>query len=199
MRKRFMRILPVLLMLTIVALMAGAIACTPSQPAGTTPSEPVLEITKGNVSKSLSMTDIKALPVTEWTGCLRHENGPVEGPFRMKGVTILDLCFVVGGMEEDEAAEADAPDGFAELPYKNIVENNFKTYDAVTGKEVLHGNLVVLLAYEQDGKPLNEDSGPFRVAILGGDNVATQGYMWMKQISKVKVHKWGDYYGDKPL
>ena len=45
MRKRSIRVLPVLLILMVLALMAGAIACTPSQLAGTTPSEPVLEIT----------------------------------------------------------------------------------------------------------------------------------------------------------
>ena len=59
--------------------------------------------------------------------------------------------------------------------------------------------MVVLLAYEQDGKPLDKDSGPFRVAVLGGKDIATEGYMWMKQISKIKVHNWGDYYGGKAL
>lgn len=191
MRNMLMWFTPLLL---VIMLMAGVVACSQSSTDETTPSKPILTVTKGSESKSLTMEDIRAMPTTEWVGCLRKENGPIEGPFRMKGVTVLDLCYAVGGMNVTQAAEIAAPDGFVELSYKNIMDNDFKTYDATTGKLCPHGNLVVLLAYEQDGQPLDKDSGPLRVAILGGENVATEGFFWMKQISKVDIHQGVDYY-----
>ena len=104
-------------------------------------------VTKDSESKSLTMEDLKAMPTTEWTGCLRKGNGPIEGHFRMKSVTILNLCYAAGGMNTTQAAKAIALDGFTELPCKNIMESDFKTYNAATGELCPHGNLVVLLAY----------------------------------------------------
>lgn len=190
MRNTLMRFTPLFLVIMLmIGLMAGAVACTQSPPAETVPSKPILTVTKGSESNNFSMEDLRAMPATEWTGCLRKENGPIEGPFRMKGVTIPNLCYAVGGINTTEVAEAMAPDGFVELPYKCILDSDFKTYDATTGERIPHGNLVVLLAYEQEGQPLDKDSGPLRVVILGGENVATEGYLWMKQISKVDIHE----------
>ena len=189
---RFTHLFLVIMLMT--GLMAGAVACSQPSSDEITRSTPILTVTKDSESKNFTMEDLKAMPVTEWTGCLRKENGPIEGPFRMKGVTILNLCYAAGGMNTTQAAEAIAPDGFVELPCKRIMESDFKTYDAATGESCPHGNLVVLLAYEQDGQPLDRDSGPLRVVILGGENVATEGFLWMKKISKVDIHEWVDYY-----
>ena len=195
--------MPLFLTVTLmVILMAGTTACSQTSPVETTPSKPILTVTKSTESKSYTtgtkdieskrytMEELKAMPATEWVGCLRHNDGRIEGPFHAKGVTVLDLCNAVGGINTTEAAEANAPDGFVDLPYKSIVESNFKTYDATTGKECPHGDVITLLAYEQDGQPLDKSSGPLRIMILAGDNVATHGYLWMKQITKIDIHEW---------
>lgn len=191
MRNKVTRFMLLFLTVTLVViLMAGTTACSQTSPGETTPSKPILTLTKGTESKSYTMEELKEMPATEWVGYMRHNDGRIEGPIHAKGVTVLDLCDTVGGIDTTEAAEANAPDGFVELPYKSIVESNFKTYDATTGKECPHGDVITLLAYEQDGQPLDKSSGPLRIMILAGENVATHGYLWMEQITKIDIHEW---------
>jgi len=183
--------MPIFLTVTLmVILMAGTTACSQTSPGETTPSKPILTVTKGAESNSYTMEDLKAMPTTEWIGCLRHNDGRIEGPIHAKGVTVLNLCNAIGGIDTTEGIEATVPDGFVELPYKSLVESNFKTYDATTGKECPHGDVITLLAYEQDGQPLDKSSGPLRIMILAGENMATHGYLWMKQITKIDIHEW---------
>jgi DMSO/TMAO reductase YedYZ molybdopterin-dependent catalytic subunit len=57
-------------------------------------------------------------------------------------------------------------------------------------KEVLHGELKLILMYEQDGKSLSQDGGkPLRVAIVGTDGLLTEGNMWIKWVNKIAVMK----------
>ena len=191
MRNRSIRFVPLFLTVIVLAgLMAGSTACSLTSHGETTPSKPILTLTKGTESKSYTMEELKAMPATEWVGYMRHNDGRIEGPIHAKGVTVLDLCNAIGGINTTEAAQATAPDGFVDLPYKSIVESNFKTYDATTGEECPHGAVIALLAYEQDSQPLDKSSGPLRIMILAGENVATHGYLWMKKITKIDIQKW---------
>jgi len=188
MRNTLMWLAPLFL---VIMLMASAVACSQPSSDQTTPPKPILTVTKGSVSKNFTMEDLKAMPTTEWAGCLRKENGPIEGPFVGKGVEILQLCNTVGGLQPGESAQAMMKDGFTELIYNNIVERQFKTYDTKTGKECPPpDNVIALLAYEQDGKPLVGDFAPLRLMILAGENKATHGYLWLGGITKVEIHKW---------
>jgi len=100
MRSKF--IWTLFLVAILVVVMAGVVSCAPSSGSGTEAAKPILTITKGNVSKSFTMEELKALPSVEVVGCLMDEDYFVTGPFRAKGVAVLELCKTVGGMGADE-------------------------------------------------------------------------------------------------
>ena len=192
MRFKFIRSVPVFIVVVLLMLvMVCTVSCSEASSDGAKKSETILTITKGDESKSYTMEELKSMPSVEASGCLRREDGTIEGPFQAKGVAVIELCKTVGGLGTDETAEFSCADGFVSLNYQHLTESNFKTYDAATGERCYDGALTILLAYEVDGKPLVEDSGgPLRVMILGGEDIATHGYLWMKGINKVDIHKW---------
>lgn len=174
----------------LVMVMAGVVSCAPSSGGGTEADTPVLTITKGSESKSLTMEELKALPSVEAVGCLMDEDYLVTGPFRAKGVAVLELCEIVGGLGADEEVEFDFADGFTMLHYNHLIASNFKTYDAKTGERCPHGDVTVLLAYEVGGEPPEEYKGGYlRLMVLAGENIATTGILCIQGVTKVDIHK----------
>jgi DMSO/TMAO reductase YedYZ molybdopterin-dependent catalytic subunit len=112
--------------------------------------------------------------------------GIVNGPFDIKGVSILDLCDLVGGVNSSEFVRVSAIDQYSMVFSYNQLHGDFITYD--TGlHEIESDDLVTVLMYELDGEPLTEDLGsPLRIAIIG-DNVLTEGHYWVKWIDKVEI------------
>lgn len=192
MRCKYIRSLPIIsVVILLLMVMVFTASCGQASSNGAKTSETILTITKGGASKSYTMEEIKSMPFAEASGCLRREDGTIEGPFQAKGVAVIDLCETVGGLGTDETAEFSCADGFVSLNYQHLTESNFKTYNADTGERCSHGAVTALLAYDVDGKTLGEDSGgPLRVMILGGEDIATNGFLWMKGINKVDIHKW---------
>lgn len=114
--------------------------------------------------------------------------GIVNGPFDIKGVPLLDLCDLVGGVDSSEFVRVAAVDNYSMVFSYNQLHGEFITYD--TGlHEVDSDGLVVVLMYELDGEPLTEDLGnPLRIAIIG-DDVLTEGHYWVKWIDRVEILK----------
>ncbi|MFA5375482.1 MAG: molybdopterin-dependent oxidoreductase [Dehalococcoidia bacterium] len=112
--------------------------------------------------------------------------GIVNGPFDIKGVTLLDLCDLAGGVETTEFVRISAVDHYSMVFSYNQLHGEFITYNTSL-REVENDGLTVAIIYEQDGAPLTEDCGrPLRVALIG-DNVLTEGMYWVKWINKIEV------------
>jgi DMSO/TMAO reductase YedYZ molybdopterin-dependent catalytic subunit len=112
--------------------------------------------------------------------------GIVNGPFDIKGVSILDLCDLVGGVNSSEFVRVSAVDQYSMVFSYNQLHGDFITYDTDL-HEIENNDLVIVLMYELEGKPLTEDLGsPLRIAIIG-DNVLTEGHYWVKWIDKVEI------------
>jgi hypothetical protein len=63
------------------------------------------------------------------------------------------------------------------------VNGEFITYDT-EGNEIPAGELTMILAYEEDGKPIPEEfGGPLRIAIIGPDQPITDGHWWIRFVS----------------
>jgi DMSO/TMAO reductase YedYZ molybdopterin-dependent catalytic subunit len=146
-------------------------------------------VIKGAESKSLTMEDLKSLPATEGVGHFMNSVGEIMGPFNAKGVSLTEICNLVGGMEPSEAARVVAKDGYAmTLSYKRLAANDFTTFDCATGKEVPHQDINVLLVYEEDGQPVDpESAGRLRLMVIGADTQATEGHWWVKWINEVEI------------
>lgn len=145
---------------------------------------------RDGIKKTLSYRDIKSLPAYCGNGGFFSTVGIIYGPYKTKGVTIEYLCKQVGGVLQNDVVMISAEDGYSTvLDYKQI-QGEFITYDR-NFKEAPHGELKIILMYEQDGKPLSDEDGkPFRIAIVGTKKeLLTEGNYWVKWVNKIEVLK----------
>jgi len=141
---------------------------------------------------TLSLKDIKALEPKTGQGGFFTTTGVIHGPYNVKGVSIADLCELVGGMGPSDGVMVSARDGYSAFFEHDEVEGNIPTseYDPATGnlKEVPHENLGLIVMYEQDGKPLSDDDGkPLRLAVAGDDRLLTEGFRWVRWVDRIEV------------
>lgn len=141
---------------------------------------------------TLSLKDIEAMGSTMAQGGFFTTTGVIHGPYDVKGVSIEDLCDLVGGLGPSDGVLVSAVDGYSAFFEHDEVEGNIPTseYDPATGnlKEVPHEDLGLILMYEQDGKPLSEDDGkPLRLAVAGDDRLLTEGFRWVRWVDRMEV------------
>ena len=183
MKKFFTRwALPAAALVTLSSVLFLAGACKSAGPA-------VLTVVKGGQTKTLTMTDLKALSAVSGSTGDITSSGTIEGPFEYKGVPLTDVLKAVGGITSDEAIRISAKDGYSmTMSYKQAAEGGeFPTYDRATGKEVTpSGALTVFLAYEKDGKAIDQTVGPLRLGIMAPGQV-TDGHWWVKWAQKIEV------------
>jgi DMSO/TMAO reductase YedYZ molybdopterin-dependent catalytic subunit len=171
----------------VITLMCLALALTACANSGGEDIEWNLMLV-GDEEIVLSYDEIKAMPSYEGYGGFFTTVGVVNGPFEAKGVPLEDICGLVGGITSSDVVRVSAPDGYSMVLSYEQIQGDFVTYDPETMKEVPHGELKVILMYEQDGKPLPETDGrPLRVAIVGADELLTEGLYWVKWVDKIET------------
>lgn len=188
MKERTKRILYVLVgILMLFVTVTGLIGCA----SGNSPSggSTVLTLIKGDQTITYTLKSLKGLPtVTGWAGQM-SSTGTISGPFQYKGVAMSELLKAVGGVTETDAVRVSAKDGYAmTLSYRQLTEGNFTVIDSTTGKEVTAASQPqVFVAYEEDGKPIDENIGPLRLGIVTSQNQVTEGHWWVKWTQKIEV------------
>jgi len=140
--------------------------------------------------KVLSYKDITELPDYEGNGGFFSTVGIVYGPYEAKGVTLADLCELVGGIEPTDTLMISAQDGYSTVFDYDQVMGEFITYNTDL-QEVPHDELKTILMYEEDGKPLSDEDGkPLRIAIVGTkEGLLVEGSYWVKWVNKIEVLK----------
>ncbi|MDD5039342.1 MAG: molybdopterin-dependent oxidoreductase [Dehalococcoidales bacterium] len=172
--------------ITTIKLVFGTEATT--APTTTTESA-AITVTKGTQTKSYTMTQLKALtPISGYSGT-KNKAGVITGPLPYKGVALTDfLLNAVGGLSNGDSVKLTAKDGYAKtLTYDQILQGTFTTYDKSGNAVDPETKLVVFLAYEADGKALDESTGPIQLAIMTCQNQVTDGSNFVKQIEKIEV------------
>lgn len=164
-------------------------AATPTSEEGSEGSGvAALTVTKESASESFTLDDVQAMPAEEGWGGLMNSVGEISGPFEYKGVPLLDLVESVGELGEEDAVRIEAKDGYAmTFSYEQLTGGDFTTLDSKTGEEVPHDELTVIVAYEEDGEPLGEQTGPLRIAILSDEDQVTEGHWWIKWVTKIDI------------
>jgi hypothetical protein len=107
--------------LCIVLISATLLACRcaphvrPSPSSSGIPSDnaqPILTLTGPTSSQALTLAQLRAMPATEgWAG-IKTSVGTIFKPARYKGVSVINLCNLVGGLGEDTALDIVAADGY---------------------------------------------------------------------------------------
>jgi hypothetical protein len=148
-----------------------------------------LTIVNGTQTKTMTMADIQALtPVTGSTGLITS-SGTIDGPYNLQGAALSDILKTVGGITVNDAVKISAKDGYSmTLSYNQVMNGTeFPIYNAATGKEeAAAGNVVVFIAYEQDGKVIGTDIGPLRICIMAPGQI-TDGQWWVKWVQTITV------------
>ena len=144
----------------------------------------------GDCERVLSYNEIRAIPSCEGRGGFFTTVGIVNGPFECKGVSLEELCNLVGGINATDTVRICASDGYLMVFTRDQVRGDFVTYDPATMREVPHTDQEVLLMYEQDGSPLSEDTGgPLRVAIVSKGKLLTEGHYWVQWVDTIEITK----------
>jgi hypothetical protein len=195
--KRLFNKLPLLsgiiLVLTIIATgLAGCKGSTVTvtvSPGSTTTATAALTVVNGTQTKTLTMAELKNLPVISGSTGLISSSGSIDGPYQYQGVALTDILKSVGGITANNAIRISAKDGYSmTFSYNQVVNGTeFPTYDSTTGKEVTPaGTITLFLAYEKDGQPIDDTVGPLRIGIMAPGQV-TDGHWWIKWAQKIEV------------
>jgi DMSO/TMAO reductase YedYZ molybdopterin-dependent catalytic subunit len=170
---------------------ASTITATPEPTAG----KVVLTIIGPEGEKAFTMVDLMQLPVTEGQAGIKSSTGRITIPSLFKGVSMLDLVALVGGLGEDMGVNVVAEDGYAmTFSLDQLTQGNFIAYDPATGEEKkIEDKLQVILAYERDGQPLTPESdGTLRLVIISPkNNQVTDGHWSVKWVNKIEVKPLG--------
>jgi DMSO/TMAO reductase YedYZ molybdopterin-dependent catalytic subunit len=196
------------LLLALVLLIAACTGATPTPvvivvtataedtPVPTENVAPVLEITGPSETKSLTMDELKSLPVTEGYAGIKSSTGKITPPTPCKGVALKDLAEYIGGMDETNGFSVMAEDGYSiTFSYDQLRNGSFIAYDPATGAELKNPvELTAIVVYEVDGKPLNEkEDGTLRLAIVSPElNQVTDGHWSVKWVNKLEVKSLGE-------
>ncbi|NLG26586.1 MAG: molybdopterin-dependent oxidoreductase [Chloroflexi bacterium] len=164
---------------------------TPAPTVAPVTIDATLALRNADTSQTLDYAAIKALPVTEgWAGT-KSSTGHITPPEYYRGVSIKDLCELIGPFDDTMAVNVVAKDGYAmTMSYDQIVNGTFVTFDPATGDEVVREDkLTVIVAYERDGEPLPvEADGSLRLYVVGGDkNQVTDGHWSVKWVREVII------------
>jgi len=176
----------VLLTTTILAGCSGGSA---GQPAARSP-DATLTIKSADQAVTLTWDEIKDLPTYEGPGGRISSVGRVTPPTAFKGITVEDLCALVGGFTEENSVQITAKDGYGmTFSYDQITKGAYDTYDPSTGEnKAFDGRLWTVIAYQEEGESVPPDrDGPLRLAILGTDKVITDGHWWIKWVESIEV------------
>ena len=164
-------------------------------PPSPTPAKVLLEVVSPSGSKSLTMSDLEALPVIEGQAGMKSSTGKITVPALFKGVSLIDLANLVGGLDPSMGIDVVAKDGYImTFSYDQIKNGDFIAYDPATGDEKKEKEaLTVIVAYQGDGKPIPEDGdGPLRLAIISEkNNQVTDGHWSVKWITKIELKPLG--------
>jgi DMSO/TMAO reductase YedYZ molybdopterin-dependent catalytic subunit len=138
----------------------------------------------------LKESDISRLQSFESRGGFKTSAGSLRGTGTYTGVRLIDLCNLVGGINDTCSLRITASDGYSMVyAYDQVMGHNLVTFDPATGDEANHTQpLTTVLAYYRDGSDLNsEDGGPLRLAILGPEGLLTEGHWWIKYVVKIEI------------
>jgi len=195
-RLRAARLLAPAGVLVAVGLVALAAACGGSgDQASLSPSDtgPVVLTVRGDdATRTFTMDQLQALPAYEGYAGIKSSTGVITPPSKYKGVPLTELADLVGGITEANGVTIVAKDGYGmTFSYQQIAGGGFTTFDPATGEEEpADGELTVIVAYEHEGQPIDEDDGPLKLAIAQETPAqVTEGHWAIKWLGEVSVTK----------
>jgi DMSO/TMAO reductase YedYZ molybdopterin-dependent catalytic subunit len=188
-RIKVLLVVSALLVLALVALILISVHPWQGQADAETKAWKVTLVGREGAERILSYDDITSLPSYKGNGGFFTTVGVVYGPYVAKGVTLSELCNLVGGVTPSDAVMVSATDGYSFVFDYDQIMGDFITYSSEDLRETPHDELRTVLMYQQDGKPLShEDGKPLRIAIVGTKKgLLVEGSYWVKWVDRIEV------------
>jgi hypothetical protein len=148
----------------------------------------VLSVIKGTETKTYSLSNLRSMTALSGYAGKKSKSGTITGPLAYKGVALTNLLSSVGGISAGMSVKFTAKDGYSKtLTYEQISQGTFTTYDTSGNAVNPDGTPTVFIAYEIDGKVLDESTGPVQLAIMTCQNQVTDGSNFINQLEKIEV------------
>ncbi len=183
----------VLIAVGLVALVAACGGSGDRASPAPSASGPVILTVRGEEgSRTFTMGQLEALPSYEGYAGIKSSTGRITPPSKYEGVPLAALADLVGGISAANGVTIVAKDGYGmTFSFRQIMENGFTTYDPATGEEEpADGKLTVLVAYRHEGKPIDEDDGPLKLAVAEDTpGQVVDGHWAIKWLEEVSVTK----------
>ena len=186
----------------ILVIASVAIACGDASPApGDDSSSPgaaasmggqvVLTVAGETTTEEFTLDEVRSLPPTTGYAGIKTSVGTIEPPVAYTGVSVEELADLVGGLGEDTKVTLVAKDGYGmTFSYDQVVNDEFVTFDPATGdEESADGDLTMLIAYEREGEPLDQEGeGPLRLVVAEATPAqVVDGHWSVKWVDRVEV------------
>lgn len=178
-----------LLLVTLIL----ALSLVPGCWWGGTEEPTALTIVNGDTTRELTLSEIEAMTAVEgWGGRLKSDGVTVEGPYQYKGVSLVNLCDLVGGITSSNSVKVTAEDGYSMTFGYNqaTASGGFTFFNAADPAEEIPvpSSYHVILAYKEGGELLpHQHGGPLRVCIVDSENQITEGHWWIKWVTRIEV------------
>ena len=182
-----------IVLLAIVATVAGARQPAPASAVEPRAGEVVLTVQGLSSSVDLTMDDLKAMTAYSGYAGMKNSAGTLFGPFPVKGVSLTDLLALVGGINEGTDVTILGVDNYGmTYTYDQIANQAWTTYDPVTGATVAPtATLTPIIGYEQDGQPLGAyptGEGPLRMYVAQPSSAqVVDGHLLVKWVRTIKI------------
>jgi hypothetical protein len=149
-------------------------------------SNEALQVTVDGMTSRFTMDDILAMPFIQGEGGYKNRFGTLNGPYELKGVTLISLLQSVAGLPSNYTLTVIASDSYTTEFNFTVINGNVEGYNSTTGDPVGQISCTTILAYEKDGAPLDSDFGaPFRIAFLNADGHLTDSFLWSRWVAKL--------------
>ena len=152
------------------------------------PETPILDVSIGVSTQSYTLDEIMEFDAVSGFGGFKNRFGTLVGPANYTGVPMQALLNDVGTLPTSYELEAVANDGYAVTYEQNIVEGTARGYDSTTGDSLGDISCTMLIAYYEDGGPIEED-GPLRIALVNDNGDLTDSYLWLKGVVTIIVQQ----------
>ncbi len=149
--------------------------------------EPISFILKyEDTTLEFTLSEIKALTSISGEGGYRTSTGSIRGPYQITGVAMSTLLSLLPSLPDNYTLTAISGDDWITEYTKAMVDGQLSGYTP-TGDPLDSINSTMVLAYEIDGSPIPEGSGPLRITFLNEDGNLTDGSLWAKWVINITV------------
>jgi hypothetical protein len=138
---------------------------------------------------TLNETALAKLESITSRGGFKTSVGYLRGIGNYTGVSVVDLCKLVGGINSTCSLLVTASDGYSMVyTYNQVQGKDLTCYASATGDEVQSSQpFTMILAYYKNGANFTLDEGPLRLAIVGPQGLLTDGHFWIKMVTRLEI------------